>query len=52
MGLLRDKWIADLATRLQQAEWKVATARRRAATWGLPLMVPEGGSASADPATR
>lgn len=42
VGLLRDKWVASLAARLQEAEWKLATARRRSATWGMPLMVPNG----------
>lgn len=41
-GLLKDRYVADLFGRLQEAEWKLGLARRRAATWGQPLMVPLG----------
>lgn len=34
--------MSDLFSRLQRAEWALATARRRAATWGFERMVPEG----------
>lgn len=36
------RYVADLFQRLQRAEWALATARRRASTWGFGLLVPEG----------
>jgi len=36
------RYVADLFKRLQRAEWALGTARRRAATWGFGLLVPEG----------
>lgn len=41
-GLLRERYVADLLARLKESEWKVATARRREATWGFKYMVPLG----------
>jgi hypothetical protein len=39
-GLLKDRYVAGLYARLQEAEWKLKTARMRALTWGQPMMVP------------
>ena len=36
------RYLSDLFQRLQRAEWALATARRRAATWGFEMMVPLG----------
>eukprot|EP00775_Hariotina_reticulata_P002908 gene2908-3196_t len=41
-GLLKDRYVADLFTRLKEAEWKLQTARKRASTWGFDMMVPLG----------
>lgn len=41
-GILKDRYVADLFTRLQEAEWKLDVARKRACTWGYEMMVPLG----------
>ncbi|WIA16688.1 hypothetical protein OEZ85_013346 [Tetradesmus obliquus] len=41
-GLLKDRYVADLFARLQEAEWKLGIARKRAVTWGYESMVPLG----------
>jgi hypothetical protein len=39
---LRDRYVQGLMARLREAEWKVALALRREATWGFRSMVPRG----------
>lgn len=36
------RYVADLFARLTEAEWKLTTARQRAATWGYDYLVPLG----------